>query len=204
MMHSPSADTPLDRQLQATRLAFTRPAPDLQASAPIAACDDLHLARGLALKAADELLNAGELLPSLVAESGAPTDPLTAARTRHSQRGRHAPGPPQASALTAPSRGHRRREPPRARPGRDRRSRRPRPPHPDRACPAGRAVPDGGDRVDRRRRHLHRGRHHSARAALSRSSQQSPQLVRPRAATHFRPFCELLCRSHVLQAVRPV
>ena len=81
MMHSPSAGSPLDRQLQATRLAFIRSAPDLQASAPIAACDDLHLARGLALKAADELLNAGELRPSLIAESGARTDPLTAART---------------------------------------------------------------------------------------------------------------------------
>ncbi|MDO9353333.1 MAG: hypothetical protein Q7T55_06540 [Solirubrobacteraceae bacterium] len=80
-MHSPSADTPLARQLRATRLAFTRPAPGLRSSAPIAACDDLHLARGLALRATDELLNPGELLPSLVAENGAPTDPLTAART---------------------------------------------------------------------------------------------------------------------------
>lgn len=81
MMHSTSAADTLDRQLHATRLAFTRPAPDLQSSAPLAACDDLHLARGLALMAAGDLLRTGELRPTLTTDDGRPSDPLTAART---------------------------------------------------------------------------------------------------------------------------
>lgn len=81
MTHSPSATGPFQSQLEATRLAFTRRAPNLATSAPLAACDDLHLARGLALMAADQLLTSGELLDTLPTEGDTKTDPLTAART---------------------------------------------------------------------------------------------------------------------------